>query len=262
MINTIKIPKGQEIVVVGDIHENEYHIDKMVEQAEVGTKRILVSLGDVYNKGEGNHVADRIVNKIRSLHNNGWAYMIRGNHEQRAIKKAGNKLSSELGWCKTLPMILSFLFSNNTRITIVHGGVAPYHTWKNVSSNTEIMYIRTLDDSGNPIPLVWTEENGIKKLIPKSRGILWHELYDGRFGYIISGHDSQSDGVPKFYRHSCNIDTKCYKTGILTGQVVSQGSLKDLISIKRELPTGLACRLPLGGYAANKALYSGSPCPI
>jgi len=40
------------------------------------------------------------------------------------------------------------------------------------------------------------------------------------------------------------------------------GTYEENYSIECELPTGLACRLPLGGYAANKALYSGSPCPI
>lgn len=235
MIHTIKIPKGQELVVVGDIHENEYHLEQLIERTEVGTKRILVCLGDVYDKGEGHHVAERIINKIRGLVENGWAYMVRGNHEQRIIKRTideKKELSPELEWCAQLPLVLSFIFSNNNRITVVHAGVTPNHTWDNVSTNTEVMYVRTLDEKDRPIPLVWTEIEGTKKLKAERPGTLWHERYDGRFGYIISGHDSQADGVPKFYKHSCNIDTKCYSTGILTGQIVSQGSLTDLIFIE------------------------------
>jgi predicted phosphodiesterase len=237
MIPTIKIPKGQELVVVGDIHENEWHLEQLIERAEVGTKRILVSLGDVYDKGEGHHVAERILNRIRKLAEDGWAYMVRGNHEQRAIKNARNedrKPSLELKWCDQLPLVLSFVFSNNNRITVLHAGVTPHHSWGNVANNTEVMYIRTLDEKDRPIPLIWTEVNGVKKLRAERTGTIWHEKYDGRFGYIISGHDSQADGIPKFYKHSCNIDTKCYQTGILAGQVVSQGALTDLILIKRE----------------------------
>jgi predicted phosphodiesterase len=235
MIYTIKIPKGQELVFVGDIHENEWHLEQLIERTEIGTKRILVSLGDIYDKGDGHHVAERIVNRIRKLAEGGWVYMVRGNHEQRTIKRAiddGQILSPELAWCSQLPLILSFVFSNNNRITVVHAGVTPHHSWGNVT--TEMMYIRTLDEKDRPIPLIWTEIDGVKKLKAERPGVLWHDRYDGRFGYIISGHDSQADGVPKFYKHSCNIDTKCYSTGILTGQIVSQGTLKDLILIDRK----------------------------
>lgn len=232
MIPTIQVPKGQELVVVGDIHENEWHFEQMIERAEIGTKRILVSVGDVYDKGEGHHVAERIVKRIRELGEDGYAMMVRGNHEQRAIKQA--KLNPELKWCKKLPLILSFVFSNQNRVTVVHGGVTPHHSWGNVSNNTEVMYVRTLDEKDRPIPLIWKDMgNGVKKLRAEREGTPWHDRYDGRFGYIIAGHESQADGIPKFYQHSCNIDTKCYETGILTGQIVSQGVLTEMISIER-----------------------------
>lgn len=235
MIHTIRIPRGQELVVVGDIHENEWHFNEMLERAEVGTKRILISVGDVYDKGEGHHVAERIIRRIQGLHNNGWAYMVRGNHEQRNIKNikiSGDRLTPELKWCKKLPLTLSFTFSNQNRITIVHAGVTPHHTWGNVSNNTEVMYVRSLDEYNCPIPLEWVDDNGVKKLRALKDGVVWHERYDGRFGYILSGHDSQKDGIVKFYKHSCNLDTKCYATGILAGQVVADGVCKDLILVK------------------------------
>lgn len=235
-IPTIRVQKGQELVVVGDIHENESHFEEMIERTEVGTKRILVSVGDVYDKGEGSHVAERIIDRIRTLQEAGWAYMVRGNHEQRNIKNAktnGDKLTPQLKWCKKLPLVLSFMFSNQNRITVVHAGVTPHHNWGNVANNTEVMYVRTLDDKNRPIPLVWRSENGVQKLRPEREGVLWHDLYDGRFGYIISGHHSQRDGKAKFYKHSCNIDTKCYDTGILAGQIVAGGTLKELVLVQK-----------------------------
>lgn len=236
MIQTIRIQKGQELVVVGDIHENEWHFNEMLERTEVGTKRILVSVGDVYNKGDGHYVAERIIRRIKELQDAGWAYMVRGNHEQRNIKNvkaAGDKFTPELKWCKKLPLILSFTFSNQNRITIVHAGVTPHHTWGNIANNTEVMYVRSLDENDRPIPLEWIEKDGVKKLRALRKGVTWHEKYDGRFGYILSGHDSQADGVVKFYKHSCNLDTKCYETGILAGQIVADGVCKDLTLVKR-----------------------------
>ena len=157
MIPTIRIRKGQELVVVGDIHENEWHFEEMLKRTEVGTKRILVSVGDVYDKGEGHHIAERIIRRIQKLQESGWAYIVRGNHEQRNIKNAkynNKKLSPELEWCKNLPLTLSFLFWNQNRITIMHAGVTPKHTWGNITNNTEVMYIRQLDENDRPIPLV------------------------------------------------------------------------------------------------------------
>lgn len=231
MIPTIRLSKDKELVVVGDIHENEWHFNEMLERAEVGTRRILVSVGDIYDKGKGPKIAERIVRKIRSLHDDGWAFMVRGNHEQRNIRvlKANKKkLTDELQWCERLPLVLSFVFSNQNRITVLHGGVTPLHTWKDVTSNTEVMYVRTVDSKGKSVPYVWSGDS----MKPEREGELWHDKYDGRFGYIISGHNSQSDGIPKFYKHSCNLDTKCYKTGVLAGQIVAKGSLQELILVR------------------------------
>ena len=234
MITTIQVPRGLELVVLGDIHECESQFNKMLERAEVGTNRILVSLGDVYDKGAGPHVAERIIHKIQELSAAGWAYMVRGNHEQRNIMRAKEQdtLTPELEWCSQLPLVLSFMFHNQNRVTVVHGGVTPNHTWGNVSNNTEVMYIRSLDDNDRPIPLVWVDEDGNKKLRASKKGTIWHERYDGRFGYIISGHDSQKDCIPKYYNYSCNIDTRCYSTGVLTGQIVADGAIKGRIQIK------------------------------
>ena len=48
-----------------------------------------------------------------------------------------------------------------------------------------------------------------------SESSIWHKFYDGRFGYIISGHNSNLKG-PKFYNYSCNIDTGVFSSGKLT----------------------------------------------
>jgi len=236
-MQTIQVPRGKEVVFIGDIHEKEWHFDEMVRRTEIGTKRIGVFVGDFLDKGDGLEVGNSIIRKVTTLARDGWAYAVRGNHEAKHIRhseREGEKLSDELKWCQGLPLALSFLFSNQNRITVLHAGVTPKHTWADLSSNTELMYIRTLDEKNRPIPLIWVEEDGNRKLIPKDEnGVQWHERYDGRFGFIISGHDSQKDGVPKFYKHSCNLDTRCYETGILTGQIVSDGKLTELVTVQK-----------------------------
>lgn len=202
---TIKIPKGTDLVVIGDVHEQESHFNNLIKELNIGPNRILVSVGDIYDKGNGFDVAESIIKKIQDLHSKGFAYMVRGNHEQRKIND--KIISSGIEWCKTIPLALSFTFYNQSRISIIHGGVSPKHTLESLDYNSEILYARNINDAGNP----------------DINGVPWYELYDGRFGYIIHGHSLDSDGSIKYNKHSCNVDTCCYKTGILAGQIISNG---------------------------------------
>src|SRR5690606_21113842 len=83
----IKVPKNCKLTFVGDIHEQEGHFDRLLNKIKLEKdKNILVSLGDVYDKGNGIKYAESIINKIKNLYENDLAYFIRGNHEQRHIR--------------------------------------------------------------------------------------------------------------------------------------------------------------------------------
>ena len=136
---------------------------------------------------------------------------------------------------KNQPLSLFFRFNNGSRLTVIHAGITTSHTWEDLDNNSDVVYIRELDENGDYIPLKWKKQpDGRKKLQPKKEGRPWHELYDGRFGYIASGHNAQTDGEPKFFRHSCNLDSGCYNTGVLTAQIFSENGREELIQIKGE----------------------------
>lgn len=232
----IELPKGTKITVIGDIHEHEDQFNELIEKIKPSPENILVSVGDIYDKGFGTEVAESITRTIRKLAENKLAFIVQGNHEVKRIRRhitSGRPMSEELQWLAAQPLGISFLFANQSRLTIVHGGVKPSHTWKDLPSNSDLVYIRTLDEAGEYIPLKWiTADDGTRTLKAKTQGKPWHEMYDGRFGYIASGHDAQKDGIPKFFKHSCNLDTACYATGILTAQVFGEGGKEDLIQSK------------------------------
>lgn len=224
----IKVPKGTKIAVVGDIHEHEFQFDEILKQVNPSKNMYFVSVGDVYDKGYGDSVAESITYKLRTMQDQGYGFAIRGNHELKRIKKAKNNLSKSLEWFNTQPTALSFVFDNNNRLTVVHGGLLPRHTFADLKHNTETCYVRDVDEIGKMIRLKWIND---KQLIPeKEGGTNWHELYDGRFGYVIAGHRAQEDGIPKYYKHSANIDTSCYSTGKLCCQIYSENGLENLVS--------------------------------
>lgn len=229
----IAVPSGTKIAVVGDIHEHEDQFDRLINMIQPSEKMLFVSVGDIYDKGFGPSVAESITDKIKVMNDSGFGFVVRGNHELKNIRKAKAQgaMSSQLSWLERQPLALSFVFSNQTRLTIVHGGVKPKHQWDDLNVDVETSYIRTVDENGEMIKLLWMEKDGQRQLNPEKEGVSWHEKYDGRFGYIAAGHEPLKDGKPRFYNYSCNLDTACYCTGILTCQIFTESGLDGLHSV-------------------------------
>lgn len=237
----IKIPKGGKVIVVGDIHEHEEQFDKLLEEITLSQKLILVSVGDVYDKGFGKDVAESITDKLKVLAGQGLAHVIRGNHELKCIRLAKKRarlvpdagMSKQLRWLAKQPLTIPFEFNNKTRLLVVHGGVRPKHTWDDLKTDIETCYIRQLDENGQIIKRVRKIVEGLLIMEDeKPGGTVWHEVYDGRFGYIASGHAAQRDGIPKFYNYSCNLDTAVYHTGKLTAQIFSEKGKEELLTFE------------------------------
>lgn len=234
----IEVPQGTKIVVCGDIHGHEKQFMELIEQIQPSEKMWFVSVGDILDKGFGRKSENIIINKIKELHEKGLAHIVKGNHELKHIRlhrREGKKLYPELDWMDKQPLSLFFRFNNGSRLTVIHAGVTVSHTWEDSENNSEIVYIRELDEDGQYIPLKWKKlSDGRKQLQPKKEGKPWHEFYDGRFGYIASGHNAQVDGIPKFFKHSCNLDSACYNSGVLTAQIFSETGREELIQTRGE----------------------------
>jgi predicted phosphodiesterase len=224
----IQLKAGTKVTVFGDVHEHQAQFDELVERVKPSTENVLVSAGDLYDRGFGRQCAEYIADKIEELNKNGSAYIVQGNHELKNNRR-GNVKSE---WLIKQPLALSFIFANQTRLTIIHGGVRPIHTWEDLANNnTELAYVRYLDDNGTMITYDRKIVNGKKEYVLKRPGKPWHEYYDGRFGYIASGHEPQVDGIPKFFKYSCNLDTAAYSSGVLTAQVFSENGREELIQV-------------------------------
>lgn len=221
----IKISDSVKIAVIGDIHEHDEQFFKLIDEIKPNENTILVSVGDVLDKGYGIGAGYRIINYLKD---NGH-YIVCGNHEYQKIRseiQSQKELSSELLWLDEQPWSISFEYSSS-RLTILHGGVLPKHTEDDLGRNSDILYLRAVDKKGKRVKY---QKDG-EEFIPKAPGRSWHEEYDGRFGYICAGHDPQKDGKPKYYKYSCNIDTAIFETGILSSQLFNSNGLDKLIQV-------------------------------
>lgn len=227
----ILVPKNTKIAIIGDIHGHVEQFKKIVEFIKPSKEMWFVSVGDILDKGFGKEAENSIIDTVKYFADNGYGFVVRGNHELKNIKraKANKSMTSQLYWLDAQPLALSFLFENRSRVTIVHGGVKPSHTWDDLNHDIEISYVRKIDEHGEMIKLEWFGD----ELRPsKAGGVAWHEVYDGRFGYIVAGHEPLKDGKPKFYNYSANIDTACYCTGIMTCQIMSDKGRDFLYSVE------------------------------
>lgn len=231
----LKVPENTKIAVVGDIHEHDEQFFKLVDKIQPNENLWLVSAGDIYDKGFGVKKAEAIIDFFSDLNKRNIGHVIQGNHELKNVKKAkkSSSLTRQLAWVSAQPIAVCFEFPSGSKVLVVHGGVSPHHTWDDLHYGIETSFIRNLDEEGNHIKLVWEKtQEGKEQLVPnKPGGVSWHEVYDGRFGYIASGHEPQKDGVVKYYNYSCNLDTACYVTGVLSCQIFNDNGLDRLISV-------------------------------
>ena len=231
---TIKVQKGTKVYVCGDLHEHPEALKKALEEIKPSSTRLMVSVGDLYDKGWGIEAAEEMADIWQELVGRGFGYIIKGNHELKHIrraKKTGKKLTPQLRWLDSQPLAVCFEFVNRSRLLVVHGGVTPKHTWKKIGHDIDTCYVRDLNEKGKTISLIRKKgKDGIIRMLPKSIGKPWHHTYDGRFGYIASGHESQKDGIPKFYNFSCNLDSAVYHTGKLSVQAFSGIGKEELLT--------------------------------
>lgn len=245
-MKTIFVPKHIKLAVIGDVHEHTEQYFKIIKKISPAQNMWLISVADIIDKGFGAESFNQITQHLAQLHKNGIGFAVKGNHELKHLnkfKKTPEKMSQELAWWKDKPLALSFQFHTGSKLTVVHAGVTPKHTLEDLKNNVEVCYVRDVDKNGKMIKLKWIEENGIKKLVKeKEGGCSWHEVYDGRFGYIASGHAACLDGKAKFYKYSSNLDSAVFETGILSAQIFSdEGKLEDLITV-----SGKAAKPKLG----------------
>ncbi len=170
-----------------------------------------ICIGDILNKGP------KSIELLRYLRTHNIP-SIRGNHEDKFIRYHlheieflvnGKKNPMKLGTLeqeiyrslnkKDLEFLFSLpLFMRIGRLTLVHGGILPGTRLESMSKKeaAQVMRVRYVDEEGRFVHL---DE------VDPSRHFYWSELYDGRYGYVVYGH--QPFLKPRIDRFSFGIDT-------------------------------------------------------
>lgn len=233
--------------VVGDIHgcydELEEILVEIIKDSWDSDSVTVWCIGDLIDKGpKANQVLERVF--LRELPNI-QIMSILGNHEEKFLRwckaqdreDAGGKKNEVTDrWAfatirdfqpfiEALPLYKLFPEYN---VLLVHGGVDPRMTELPPTALTEankyqknILRLRYVSSDGRMIPL------GDENLEQGDRW--WADVYDGRFGTIIYGHQA-SDEI-QHHPHAIGLDTGCVYGNKLSALRLSKDGNHKLIQV-------------------------------
>lgn len=215
-----------KLVVYGDIHgclDSLIALRKKIQPSSLG---IEVCVGDFLTKG------NKSVETLRYIMSNGIKAVL-GNHEDKIIRFIKHQVDStsnpiildddELSIVAQLKsQDIDFLLSlpyfiKHDSITMLHAGLRSSIELEQMSKRDkeEIIRLRYLDQGHNFIALGKETNNSV----------FWADVYDGKQGFIVYGHQVFSE--IKISKHAIGIDTGCYLGNKLSALVIDSMNPKD-----------------------------------
>ena len=202
----------KRLIVYGDLHGCLEEFKELRKKIKPKKKDIEVVVGDAIIKGP---FSGKTLSYIRKK----GIKLIIGNNEDKFLNclnkddncsdrfwsYAKEIKKKDIEFLKTLPYFLKI-----KNITIVHGGIPLGMTLDKELSKKELKeltLLRYYDKDLNS--LKWTERDRMYKY--------WAELYDGREGFVVYGH--QPFKKPKIDKYAIGIDTGCVYGGELSAVV-------------------------------------------
>ena len=233
-------------IIIGDVHGMVVELQSMLEKIESHATDTFVFVGDLVDKGPE---AIETVRLIRNLSEQFNIVVLQGNHEEKH-NRYRKHLASDNGVADTMTGademgeltkamsekdkdfmedFVPFHKIQDYEILVVHAGIpgnmkefpgtiVETLTFSNEQRKSLSRILRTRHiniETGEAIRL--GEETEADPF--------WAEVYDGRFGHVVFGHEPFMEGVRKF-PHATGIDTGAVFGGSLTAMILEGGKRK------------------------------------
>lgn len=234
--------------IIGDVHGLYDELVALIQALGVKSGDKVIFAGDLLDKGPD---SDKVVSYVRTIENSTG---IRGNHEDTHIRYWSN-MDSRPGVARSMaerrPILstteallseadkdfirqtVPFVRIPEHGILVVHGGISP--TWEVFPETVE----ETKTYAGKArhsfekiyrIRRVHRESFAMLKLGEATADDpFWAEIYDGRFGHVVFGHEV-FDEVREF-PHATGIDTGAVVGGKLTAMTISSDGERTFTSV-------------------------------
>lgn len=242
-------------IFIGDVHGMDRELGALLARLEPRVGDVLVFLGDLVDKGPE---PAEVVGRVRALAETAPfdVILLEGNHENKHRRYRRNltvrpgvaaeqatrnpelvRLTETLGAedIAFLDRALPFYRADAVAMLLVHGGIPGNMTTfpEEVSELDalsgkarrrfeKILRTRFLDAATGEAVALDHEKPGDP---------FWADVYDGRFGHVVFGHQPFFGG-PAYFPHATGIDTGAVHGGELTAMVCRPGAAPDFIAVK------------------------------
>lgn len=230
------------VFVIGDVHGCIEELTALVSVLDPRAGDRLVFVGDLVDKGPDSVGVVRAVAEL--LLRFPGSVVVAGNHEEKAIRRhrqgkldllepwAQSMSDSDWSFLRSMPLMLTLEGIAPQTVRVVHGGLVPAYfashelptsfpdNWhagggKLMDRARRFLRVRQVDEAGDMVSLEDTK--------PEHRH--WSDVYDGRAGLVVYGHDPELSGRPRISKDAVGIDTAAVHGGRLTAAVFDGGDV-------------------------------------
>lgn len=210
-------------IIVGDIHGCYEELRSLIDNLYVRPEDKLISIGDIIHKGPDEVACIQLVMDE-------FDETILGNHEEKQIRFEKHELNREqtgkknpmrhVGDYKVIGGDEAFFLRERSRLffrftaggkdfLLVHAGIEPR---MRALPSTNMPYELSKKEKGYAWNVLRTRyvnpQGGMVQLGKETEeDVFWAEVYDGRFGHVIFGHQPFLNRLtPREYPHATAID--------------------------------------------------------
>ena len=243
-------------IFIGDVHGMLDELNALLAKLNLREDDTIIFVGDLLDKGPD---SIGVVQRVRTLSISHKVILVMGNHEEKHgryrkhtvhNKTTANQMAARNPGLANItagltPQDKAFLntavyfYRAPCNILVVHGGIqgnlkhfpqTVAEVSKMPKKNWEyfLLTLRTrfVDANTGKFLSLGQEKPGDP---------FWAEVYDGRFGHVIFGHQPFMDGV-RYFDYATGIDTGAVFGGTLTALIVEEDCSRSVVSVEHVQP--------------------------
>ena len=234
-------------IIIGDVHGMKPEVMSLIDFIDPREDDHIIFVGDLVDKGDDSPGVVRFVREL-SESRPGMVVVVEGNHEskhkqhrknlRRGVVREGpiNDITQRLSDedIEFMEGFKPFHHIPEHGVVVVHGGIPgnmehfpeSIEEFDSLSNSKRKRFLKI-----SRTRIVCRETGKFRPLGEEGpNDPFWSEVYDGRFGHVVFGHEPFMDG-PQMREHSTGIDTGCVFGGRLTGLVIESDGSRSFVSV-------------------------------
>jgi len=232
-------------IIIGDVHGMKPEVMSLIDFIDPREDDHIVFVGDLVDKGDDSAGVVRFVRELSETHR---VVVVEGNHEskhrqhrknlRRGVVREGevNDITQRLSDedIEFMEGFKPFHHIPEHGVVVVHGGIPgnmehfpeSIEEFDSLSNSKRKRFLKI-----SRTRIVCRETGKFRPLGEEDPSDpFWSEVYDGRFGHVVFGHEPFMDG-PQMREHSTGIDTGAVFGGRLTGLVIESDGSRSFVSV-------------------------------